>query len=68
MILDRRRTLALTAALPWVPWPARAAARRCAGLSLLADQFDVVYAQAGTGSHLDRNNRRSFDAGRCGQW
>jgi hypothetical protein len=61
MNVDRRKTLALTAALP-LGWPAQAASRRFAALSLLADQLDVVYARPSTGSHLDRNQRQSVDA------
>jgi hypothetical protein len=63
MKIDRRKALALAAGLSLAPWLAQAADRRYAALSLLADQFDVVFAREQVGSNLDRNQRQSFDAG-----
>jgi hypothetical protein len=60
MDIDRRQALAWLAVLAR---PVRAAVRHYAALSLLADRFDVVFGRMGTGSHLDRNERQSFDAG-----
>ena len=61
MTIDRRR--ALLCALPLWPCGVRAMPRRFAALSLLGDRFEVVHAQQGIGSNLDRNRRRAFDAG-----
>jgi hypothetical protein len=55
--------MALLGGLGLAVQPAHAQARRYAALSLLADQFDVVSARESTGSHFDRNRRRSFEAG-----
>ena len=63
MNVDRRNALGLAVAAAFTPWPVQAASRRYAVLSLLADQLELVYAQEGTGSMLDRNRRESFEAG-----
>jgi hypothetical protein len=63
MPVTRRQLMAALVTPSLAARPVQAQARRYAALSLLADQFDVVYARESTGSHFDRNRRRSFDAG-----
>jgi hypothetical protein len=60
-VMDRRRfTIALPCLLAGAPY-ASAQARRYAVLSLVGDKVEVVFAQPGVGSRIDRNERRAFD-------